>query len=331
MFWRRQSQQSPEAKLINSIFGADRATQFEECNRTPGRSSLATVMLAALGTAQRFNVGRDQAVARLQRELDVLQQAHPTELDTALLGYVGLGSMIDQGLFQHIGELDFLTTGELLHDRTPLYTWLPVQEWRTQLPAHMAPQIRMWAWYHLSLCCALTYSSCTNLLQTDPAMAQSLLKPGMSRILRWLSLSAYWSGWLSELSEAPGGFDAQTEACKMATAGLNVLIEHFDGGNAQDFVEDLLSVTRRGEQRSNQAMGLWAVSVGRGVDENLPSIILQDIEGNASFQLQMTLIALLEGSIIMVRGVGTELVRADLTSIQQQSVMTSPLTTLLRP
>ncbi|WP_189643831.1 hypothetical protein [Deinococcus piscis] len=283
-----------------------------------------------MGVAQGFTVGRGEVVARLQRELDALQHAHPTELDAALLGYAGLRSMMKQGLFHHIGELEFLTIGELLHNRTPLHTWLPVQEWRTQLPARMNAQMRMWAWYHLALCCALTYSSCTNLLKTDPTTAQALLTSGMGRILRWLSLSAYYGGWITALSETPGGFDTQTEACKLASGGLKVLVEHFDEGHAEDFVEDLLGTTRNGEEPSSQAMGLWVASVARGVDESLPTIILHDLEGHSSFQLQLTLTALLEGSIISIRELGADLSKADLTSIQRQNVMTDPLTVLLQ-
>lgn len=327
MFWRRSS---PEAKLVGAVFGPDRARQFEEGRRTPGRDKLTHITLAAASVAQGFTVGRAEVIARLQRELDGLQHAHPAEHDVALMGYAGLRSMMGQGLFTHIGELEFLTIGELLHARSPLYTWLPVQAWRTQLPAQLRPEFRMWAWYHLALCSALTYSSCTNVMQMNPVMAQALLQPGMGRVLLWLSISAYHDGWITSITEAPGGFSAQSEACKIASAGLNILIQNFDGGHAEDFTSDLIEGSR-GELPSSQAMSLWVTAVSRGVSESLPSIILQDVEGESNFQLQLVLTSLLEGSIIAIRSVGDSMVKADLNSIQRQHVMTDPLTALLQP
>ncbi|WP_412030560.1 hypothetical protein [Deinococcus yunweiensis] len=327
MFWRRQSQ---EAKLVGTVFGPARARQFEENQRTPGKDALSNITLAAASVAQGFTAGRTEVVARLQRELDALQTAHPADLDVAMMGYAGLRSMMAQGLFLHIGDLAFLTIGELLHARAPLYSWVPVQAWRRELPAKLRPEIRMWAWYHLALCSALTYSSCTNLLQTNPAMAQTLLEPGMSRVLRWLSLSAYQGGWITSIMDAPGGFAAQPEACKLASAGLNILIEHFDGGHAEDFVDDLLGMTR-GDSPASQAMGLWVIAVSRGVADDLPDLIQQDTEREPDLQLQVMLTSLLEGSIIAIRSVGADLARADLTSLQRQHVMTDPLTTLLHP
>lgn len=324
MFWRRRSS---EMQIVAQVLGEARTKQAEEDARTPGRSALAHLAMAAAGVAQRFNKDRPAAVARLQRELDTLRDAHPSDWDRALLGYGALGSVLDKGVLGSIDEGLFLTVGEQLHARAPLYEWIPIQEWRTQLPQKLQPEVRMWAWHHLCICSGLRYPFSKSVFLNYTDLRTTLLTPEFTRILTWVILSGYRDGWIDRVTEQPGGFKALPDASKAAAAGVEVLVEHFDGGRALDFHSELLTHTRTGEHPVSQAQGLVNTLEARGDGDLLPPIIREAADGH--FSMQTALIDLIEASVIAAVGMAREMAGQDLRAYQQV-VMRDPATVLLQ-